>query len=162
MAEGDITSREKKAVADSKACAPKLSAYLDAEQVRKFMASDSIGLTALGVDLAFTPEEISDAMVGCARRFNGIPPYIMEVEPDQLPGRTSIFMDGIAAELYALEYRKLSNQDIDYTGGSVNTNLVSARLKHVEKLRKEHLEAFTIAARDMKRHKNVMSFMRHY
>jgi len=156
------TPRETRVAAAQKSAAADLNRPIDAEMVRSFMTSDAIELTTTGVDVEFSPEEITLAMVNAARRYNGIPPFIDSACPDHLPSNTMVFFDAIAAELYALLYRKLSKQDIDYSAGGVQANIVARRLKHVEALRAKHEVDFRQAASDQKRYKNRMGFFKHY
>jgi hypothetical protein len=141
---------------------PDLNRPIDAEMIRQFMAAEGPELTTLGFDLEFSPEEIAGAMTSAARRYNGIPPFIGAADPNALPAQTNIFFDGIAYELYALQYRKLSKQDIDYSAGGVSANLVTKRLNYITRLMETHRNDFESAARDQKRIRNRNAFFRHY
>jgi hypothetical protein len=134
---------------------PILALPLDNEQIRRFVATDDKeSFMAFQADLEFSDQDIEDAKVNCARRFLSIQPYSADVTPSDLPANSSIFLDGIAAELYELQYRRLSRRDIDFSAGNMNANLVSKRISHLLNLIQTHRSRFEKDAFNFKRAKN--------
>lgn len=126
------------------------------------MFDRSIEDNDLLLDLNFSEEEIQDAMVRAAREFNSIPPFVSAVHPSYLPTDTNLFLDGCAAQLYISELSKLMRNDIDYTTGGVQTNLVAKRIGHLKELFKLHTERFVKAAKDVKLTTNIHAAFHHY
>lgn len=124
--------------------------YITAEQVL-----DYVNGKATAGDLAFegmlpTPEDIQSAMESAAREWNDVPPYISTARASCLPNDTNILFDAIAFHLLCREKQKLTREDIDYSAGGVQANLVKARLKHIDDQAKFYFEKFQKAAREKK------------
>jgi hypothetical protein len=114
------------------------------------------------LDLNFSEEEISNAMVRAAREYASIPPYTSRVCPSCLPNTTNMFLDAIVAQLYMSEMNKLMRNDIDYTSGNVTTNLVAKRIKHLADLAKLYTERFRTSAKEWKIAENVSAGFFHF
>lgn len=104
------------------------------EDVRNFVLDRSIEDNELQMDLTFSNDEISDAMMRAAREFNSLPPHVLQVSPSALPGDTNVFLYGTAAQLYLSRISKLSRNDIDYNAGNVTTNIVAKQIEHLKGL----------------------------
>lgn len=105
----------------------------------------------LEFDLSFTDDEINRAMVHAARDWNSIPPVgIMQADPARLPADTNVFFDGTLVHLYTSLIAKMRRNDLDYTAGGVDVNIVAKRIANLTKAREEHRELFRTAASDIK------------
>lgn len=125
-------------------------AYIKPEDVRAFILDRSIQDNDLLLDLAFSESEIQDAMIRVAREYNSVPPFVSTVTAETLSSDTNIFLDGIAQQLYLSELAKLMRNDIDYTSGGVETNLVRKRIEHLKYLIQVHGERFRQTATSIK------------
>ena len=94
---------------------------LTEKDVRAFI-QDRNAADNSGLDLAFSPEDVKDAMRRAAREYNSVPPLFIGVgNGDCLPDDTNIFLDATAEQLYLSELARLARSDIDYSAGGVVT-----------------------------------------
>lgn len=136
--------------------------YITEEDVRNFVLDRNIEDNDLLLDLAFSPEEIEDAMKRAAREWNSIPPYVSTADPSKLDASMNLFLDAIAQQLYISELNKLMRNDIDYTAGGVGTNLEQKRISHLRELISFHGDRFRQAARDIKIALNLNQTYMHF
>ena len=106
-------------------------------------------------DVVFTPEQISFAMVTAARRYNSVRPYVDYVQPDNLPGDTNLFLDGIAGALFDMLRANTSLNDIDYAAGNVTANVNGNLLKNAEASAAFHNDRFMREASELKISRNL-------
>ena len=106
-------------------------------------------------DVVFTPEQISFAMVTAARRYNSVRPYVDYVQPDNLPGDTNLFLDGIAGALFDMLRANAGLNDIDYAAGGVTANVNGNLLKNAEASAAFHNERFMREASELKISRNL-------
>lgn len=125
------------------------------QHVREYVRDRTIMDNDSFVDLSFSNADIQAAMRTTARMYNGIPPYVNSVRPDNLPDHDNTFFDGIAAALYRGEIMRLSSQDFDYSGGSVQVNHVGKRIEHFKRIEAEATQRFMEAASNRKRIVNL-------
>jgi len=123
-----------------------MASYITEEDVRNYILDRTLEDNELQLDLTFSPEDISNAMVRAARDYNSLPPFVGGVEASKLPNDTNMFLDGIAAQLYISRLSKLSRNDMDYTAGNVTTNIVQKQIGHLQNLIKMHRDFFREAA----------------
>lgn len=129
---------------------------ISVEDVRSYVLDHTVEDNDLVLDLAFSNEEIEDAMKRAARAYNSIPPLnIARVEWNNLPDDTNIFLDATVEQLYITLLAKLIRNDIDYTAGGVTTNLVAKRISHLREHIKEHRALWQQAAGDLKKTANI-------
>ena len=130
--------------------------YLTVRDVQDFMMDRGPEDNDLELDLAFSPEEIMQAMTRAAREYNSIPPLgISQVSGKRLPDDTNIFLHATAEQLCRSLLHKLRRNDIDYTAGGVGVNLVSKRIQHLREQIKEEREAWEPRAREIKIRMNL-------
>lgn len=126
------------------------------EDVRHFIydrvASDSPVL----MDLAFSNEEIQNAMRFCCISYNSILPYVENITPDRIPNNIA-FIHGIIYHLYLAKWGQLIRQDLDYTAGNTSVEHVKRWIAHLEAGMKLHKAEFDKAAKDRKIAKNLES-----
>ena len=106
-------------------------------------------------DVVFTPEQISFAMVTAARRYNSTRPYVDYVQPDNLPGDTNLFLDGIAGALFDMLRANAGLNDIDYAAGNMQANVNGNLLKNAEASAAFHNERFMREASELKISRNL-------
>lgn len=139
---------------------PTRTGYLTHDDVRNFMLDRSIEDNLIDRDLAFSDEEIADAMRRCARDYNAIPPYgVSGARGDRLPGNSTLFLYGVAKQLYLSALQKLMRNDIDYTAGNVTTSLTAKRIEHYTNLVKLMDTEFKTIALAVKKNINIRKFM---
>jgi hypothetical protein len=124
--------------------------YLVEEDIRNFILDRTIEDNELQLDLTYSSEEISDAMVRAGRDYNSVPPFTDSVHPGALPADTNLFLYGTAYHLFLSRISKLSRNDIDYTAGNVGTNPVAKQLQHLQFLAKEMRAEFKEMATHIK------------
>lgn len=128
--------------------------YITVEDVRNYMIDETPDDT--GIDIAFSDDDIRQAMVRAAREYNSIPPRVADADPSKLSARTNMFLDAIAVQLYKSELQKLTRDDIDYSAGGVSTNIVSKRIDHLRStLIPQHDQSFKSAAHTEKLEINI-------
>ena len=126
------------------------TSYLTEQDVRNWLLDRKADDNLLDMDLSFSPEEIAEAMVGAARDFNSVPPLVLTVAANKLPGDTNLFLEGITARLYTSKVAQWSRNDFDYTAGGVTASPDGKRLQHLNTLRQEHRNNFLQQAADLK------------
>lgn len=129
--------------------------YITIDDVRMFIMDRSIEDNDLLLDLAYSDEEIQDAMTRAAREYNSVPPMCSFVDATCLDANYNMFLDGIAAQLFVSTISKLSRNDIDYDAGGAGVNIVAKRIKHLSELYKLHQQRFLEAAVSIKRTINL-------
>jgi len=130
-------------------------ACIHEDDVRHYVLDLSAQDNGIGMDLAYSSEEIARAMVAAARSYNSIPPLIHMVSADALPGDTNVFLDGTVYHLALAKLQLLMRQDIDYTAGGVTTNLVSKQIEHMKYLIDKTGKDFTTVAKSLKIARNI-------
>lgn len=111
-----------------------MSAYITERDVREDMRDRTAADHMLLPDVAFSSEDIANAMRKAARRYNSIRPYVGYADPGQLPARSNLFFDGIAWALLEGLRVNASLNDMDYSAGNVQANVQGKLLENVGKL----------------------------
>lgn len=96
-------------------------------------------------DIAFTSEDIAEAMKIAARRYNSVRPYVDYADPTNLPDTTNMFLDGIAGALFDILQVNYALNDIDYNAGSVQVhdNLLKNSKELADYFNKRFIETAT-------------------
>jgi len=125
-------------------------------EVRHYILDRTSADNDLDQDVAFSDEEILNAMKRAARDFNSLPPPgVFTVNWNRMPLDTNIFLDATAMHLYIAELGKLRRNDIDYNAGGVATNLQAKRIEHFQRMIEEYRKSWTETANNVKRMKNL-------
>lgn len=109
-------------------------------------------------DLAFTAEDIDQAIERCARLYNMLPPFVDERTKASLDPKRAFFFYGIAASLYEAEVDRKMRNDLDYKAGNVAASVEGKQIKHLDRRAKEYMQTFTEYAGAYKRSINYQSF----
>jgi hypothetical protein len=125
------------------------------QDVRMYLLDRTVDDHTTRPDVVFTPEQISFAMVTAARRYNSVRPYVDYVQPDNLPGDTNLFLDGIAGALFDMLRANTSLNDIDYVAGNVTANVNGNLLKNAEASAAFHNDRFMREASELKISRNL-------
>jgi hypothetical protein len=132
--------------------------YLTIEDVRNLMLDRGPDDNDISIDLTFSDEEITDAMVRAAREYNSIPPYgVDSISPDYLPMETNLFLYGTAKQLCLSRKAKLMRNDIDYSAGNVQVSPAKKEIQYLDALQKEFRDYFIMEAKQRKVTMNVMN-----
>jgi hypothetical protein len=131
------------------------STFISTDDMRNFMLDRSVEDNTIDLDLAFSDEEIRQAMQRCAREFNSIPPFIGVIYGNRLPASTTMFLNGTAKQMYLAKLQQMMRNDMDYDTGGVTTNLVKKRIEHFSNLIKMLGDEFHQQARDWKMNLNM-------
>lgn len=123
--------------------------------VRMYLLDRTVDDHLVLPDVAFTPEEIAFAMVTAARRYNSVRPYVDYVTPDNLPGTTNLFLDGIAGALFDMKRANASLNDVDYAAGNMTANVNGNMLKNTEAVAAFFNERFQREASELKISRNL-------
>ena len=126
------------------------SPYITVEDVRHYLMDRTPDDNDLLVDLAYDDNEIRQAMVYSARDYNSVPPQVSCASPECLPAHTNMFLDCIVKHLYIMSIAQLTRNDIDYTAGGVETNIVKKRIVHLRDLIAFHQQQFIETATNQK------------
>ena len=130
------------------------SGVIQVEDVRLFIFDRTIEDNMIDLDLFFSDQEIMDAMRRTAMAYNGIPPYVEQVDPTRLV-YGDVFLHGIAYQLCLSKVHQLSRNDIDYSAGGVTTNLIEKQRQYLMELLKFHKQEFDIKAKERQVHRNI-------
>ena len=122
------------------------------EEMRDRSAADHLVLP----DIAFSSDDIAQAMRKAARRFNSIRPYVISVEAGKLPDRNNIFFDGIAWALLEGMLLNSSMNDLDYTAGNVQASVQGKLVGNLEKLAGKYEKRFVEDATALKISTNLL------
>lgn len=125
------------------------------QDVRMFLLDRTVDDHTTRADVVFTPEQISFAMVTAARRYNSVRPYVDYVQPDNLPGDTNLFLDGIAGALFDMLRANAGFNDIDYAAGNMTANVNGNLLKNAEASAAFHNDRFMREASELKISRNL-------
>lgn len=106
-------------------------------------------------DVAFSPEQIAFAMKTAARRYNSIRPYVDYVQPNNLPGDTNLFLDGIAGALFDMLRTNAGLNDMEYAAGNVTANIQGGLAKNAEAIAAFYNDRFTREATELKLSRNL-------
>ena len=85
-------------------------------------------------DLAFSDEEIAQAMAHAAREYNSIPPYVSRLDFSCLDDSTNLFYEATAEMLYKGLLHKLKRNAFDYSGGNVKVDEDNVKIKYLDEL----------------------------
>jgi hypothetical protein len=108
--------------------------YLTIDDVRNYMFDRTVKDNELDMDLSFSNDEIADAMRRAARETNDIPPNILFVTADKLPGNSAIWLHAVAEQLYLSKLQQLMRNDVTYDAGGVKATITANRINHFKEL----------------------------
>jgi hypothetical protein len=132
--------------------------YLTIEDVRNLLLDRGPDDNEISIDLAFSDEEIANAIARTAREYNSIPPYgVDSVSADYLPMETNLFLYGAAYQLCLSRKAKLMRNDIDYSAGNVQVSPAKKEIQYLDALQKEFRDYFIMEAKQRKVTMNVMN-----
>jgi hypothetical protein len=132
-----------------------VSAFITIEDVRNFIWDRSSEDNQIELDLAFSDDEIRDAMRRAAREYNSVPPYVSHADPAKLEADTNIFLDAIAMQLYISRISRMQRNDIDYTAGGMQVELEKKQIGYMKEMIPFHKERFLDAAKAQKVFRNL-------
>jgi len=103
------------------------------------------------MDLAFTDEQITQAMKSCVRDWNGIPPYVARgYKWDKLPDDTNVFFDGTVASLLRTEFLNKARNEAVYQAGNMSSNIDTQYINRLKELIQLHEARFKDVASGVK------------
>lgn len=128
---------------------PTTPAGITVEDLRAFLSDKSVEFNILDGDLTWSTEELYDCMRRCAMQWNAIPPYVLQVNPNNLPHEYP-FLLGSAYQAYLLRLQDLQRQDFDFNADGVQANLVGKRISHFGRMLSLLSQEFTMLAAERK------------
>ena len=134
--------------------------YLTIADVRAYIWDRSAEDNQLELDLAFSDDEIRDAMKRAAREYASIPPYSSGVDPAELPADTNMFLDAVVLHLYISRISRLQRNDIDYSAGGVQVELDKKQIAYMKEMIPFHRDRFVDAAKSFKIFTNLRQAFR--
>jgi hypothetical protein len=132
-----------------------VSDYLTIEDVRNFIWDRSAADNQIELDLAFSDDEIRDAMKRAAREYNSVPPFVTEADPAGLPADTNLFLDATAFQLYISRISRMQRNDIDYSAGGVSVELEKKQIAYMKEMIPFHRDRFLEATKAQKVFRNL-------
>jgi len=124
------------------------------EDVRHFIMDRSVEDNALHLDLYFDEGEILKAMRYAAMEFNSIPPFVINVNPENMPAHIA-FLYGITYHLYLAKLQQLGRNDITYNAGGVTTTLVKDQVEFLTSMLPMYKQEFTTLSKQIKLKTNI-------
>jgi hypothetical protein len=125
-----------------------------ADDVRHFIWDRSLDDNEVDMDLAFSDEEIANAMRHTSLSFNAIKPFSITMSGLGLPN-TSWALHGVTYHLLLSRYHRESRNDISYNAGGVTTDRQKTLISHIKEQMQYHREEFYSQARDFKFNVNI-------
>jgi hypothetical protein len=122
---------------------------IDVQDVRDFIFDRTLEDNQVGLDLAFSDDEITKAMRFAAMRYNETTPYVDTVNAAYLK-HGMLFLNGIAYGLYLSKLQQLSRQDITYQAGSMTIDAIKPQLDHLTAFVKIFKDEFERLAKERK------------
>lgn len=132
-----------------------MSSYLVIEDIRNYIWDREAGDNQLELDLAFSDDEIRDAMKRAAREYNSVPPYASCVDVAQLPADTNLFLDATVFQLYISRISRMQRNDIDYSAGGVAVELEKKQIGYMKEMIPFHRDRFLEATKAQKMFLNL-------
>lgn len=132
-----------------------MSDYLTIDDVRNFIWDRSAADNQLEIDLAFSDEEIRDAMKRAAREYNSVPPFVSGADPAALPSDTNLFLDATVFQLYISRISRMQRNDIDYSAGGVTVELEKKQIAYMKEMIPFHRDRFLEATKAQKIFRNL-------
>ena len=129
--------------------------YLTVQDVRDYVEDRDLDDNPLGLDLTWGDEDILGAMRRAAREWNSIPPYVLGVRENSLPGDTNLLLEATVEQLLKSRLSALRRQDLDYSAGGVGVNLVQKQIAHFQQEIQERRMNWESRCREMKQHANL-------
>lgn len=110
------------------------ASYITERDVRLYMMDRTAADHVVLPDLAWTPEEIHEAMKIAARKYNGLRPRCHTVVANRLPDHYNFFFDAIAASLLEIKVLNASMNDVDYNGGNISASVQGKLIQNLRPL----------------------------
>jgi hypothetical protein len=110
------------------------ASYITERDVRLYMMDRSAADHIVLPDVAWTSEEIQEAMKIAARKYNGMRPMCHTVQANQLPDWYNFFFDAIAASLLEIKVLNASMNDVDYQGGNISASVQGKLIQNLRPL----------------------------
>ncbi|MEG1543080.1 MAG: hypothetical protein RR382_00955 [Tannerellaceae bacterium] len=112
--------------------------YVTVDMIRQWMMDNDPSDNSIDCDLAFTDEQIINAMQGAARSYNSLTPVGVDiVNANAMPSDTNLFINFTVASLLNSSLQKLSRNDMQWMTGGVTVDVVAKRIAHYRLLRDE-------------------------
>jgi hypothetical protein len=134
---------------------------LTIEDVRHFIMDRTVADNPLLLDLAYSDDEIAQAIRFACLSFNEIPPYVYEVNPECIPF-SMLFMHGAVYHCYLGKMAQLMRRDMDHQAGSMTVDITKRQIANLQVLIKLHKDEFEGMAKQRKISANVSAAFRHF
>lgn len=135
---------------------PKLdkTSNIQLEDVRRFILDNATSTNVLGTSFYFSDDEIQDAMLRAVDAFNALPPLSITMSYGNILGNT-MWLNGIAYQLYLSKMLQLQRQDVTYSTGGTQVAIVSRQIEHLNNMKETFKREFTELALTQKKSINM-------
>ena len=104
------------------------------DMVRHFIWDRTLEDNPLELDLEFSDQEIGHARNFAAMMFNSIPPFVVDVVPQNIPKRWEYpFMIATVYHLFLAKLMSLQRKDLDYSAGNMTVDINKRRIEYLTK-----------------------------
>lgn len=125
--------------------------HVTIESIRNILQDRAPEDNSIENDLFFSDEEIVDAMKRAASAYNAMAPLGVDVVNYRaLPAGTSVFTDGVIANLYKAAINKIARNLITWSTGSTNIDIYKSRIEAFKVLHQMYEESFRAAGKERK------------
>jgi diketogulonate reductase-like aldo/keto reductase len=125
--------------------------HVTIEAIRNILQDRTPEDNSIENDLFFSDEEIVDAMKRTASAYNAMAPLGVDVVNYRaLPAGTSVFTDGVIANLYKAAINKIARNLITWSTGSTNIDIYKSRIDAFKALHQMYEESFRTAGKERK------------
>jgi hypothetical protein len=133
-----------------------LRKYLTPDDIRHFTWDRAVEDNLVEFDLAFSDDEIKNAMEYMLMSFNDLPPIFITLALDinKIP-RKAFLIQGVVYHLYLSKLAMESRNDITYNSGGVQVDFNKTLIGHLQGLIKLHKEEFTTGTLNYKKGINM-------
>lgn len=120
--------------------------YITVDRVRRYIKDRTPDDNSIDCDLAFSDEEIMEAMGYAAERYNEMEPLGVDMVFGNCLPKSNLFLNLIAEQIYISERQKLARNQMKWSTGGTTVDLEKVRFDIYGQLAKEcHAEWYAMA-----------------
>lgn len=131
-----------------------LMSNIQLEDVRLFMLDNLTSTNVLGTNYYFSNDEIMQAMRRAIDAYNAVPPLCISIQRHGVK-LNHIFLNGIAWQLCLSKMMQLQRQDVNYSSGGTQVDLVAKQIQHLATVMQMFKQEFETRVREQKRSANA-------
>ena len=121
------------------------------DSVRHFIWDRTLEDNPLELDLEFSDLEIGHARQFAAEMINSMPPFTVQIQPNQVPINWAYpFRLAVTYHLFLAKVMALQRKDLDYTAGNMTVDINKRRIEYLTKWAKVFKDESTQLIKELK------------